>query len=97
MKIAVIGAMEEEVELLRKAITSPQTTNIANIEYIEGSIKNHDVILLKSGIGKVNAAMATTILLEKLTLQVPWKNLYTHPTKATIDGLFLLVVPKTGS
>ena len=33
---------------------------------------------------------------EKLTLQVPWKNLYTHPTKATIDGLFLLVVPKTG-
>ena len=35
-------------------------------------------------------------ILEKLTLQVPWKNLYTHPTKATIDGLFLLVVPKTG-
>jgi hypothetical protein len=34
--------------------------------------------------------------LEKLTLQVPWKNLYTHPTKATVDGLFLLVVPKTG-
>lgn len=34
--------------------------------------------------------------LEKLTLQVPWKNLYTHPTKATIEGLFLLVVPKTG-
>ena len=33
---------------------------------------------------------------EKLTLQVPWKNLYTHPTKATVDGLFLLVVPKTG-
>jgi adenosylhomocysteine nucleosidase len=32
MKIAVIGAMEEEVELLRKAITSPQTTVIANIE-----------------------------------------------------------------
>jgi hypothetical protein len=34
--------------------------------------------------------------LEKLTLKVPWKNLYTHPTKATIDGVFLLVVPKTG-
>jgi adenosylhomocysteine nucleosidase len=65
MKIAVIGAMEEEVELLRKAITSPQTTVIANIEYIEGSIENHEVILVKSGIGKVNAAMATTILLEK--------------------------------
>ena len=36
MKIAVIGAMEEEVEILRNAIKSPQTTVIANIEYIEG-------------------------------------------------------------
>ncbi|QUW22175.1 5'-methylthioadenosine/S-adenosylhomocysteine nucleosidase [Sporosarcina sp. Marseille-Q4063] len=65
MKIAVIGAMEEEVELLRKSIASSQTTVIANIEYIEGSIGNHEVILVKSGIGKVNAAMATTMLLEK--------------------------------
>ncbi|WP_210469128.1 5'-methylthioadenosine/S-adenosylhomocysteine nucleosidase [Sporosarcina sp. 6E9] len=65
MKIAVIGAMEEEVELLREAISSPQTTVIANIEYIKGAIGNHEVILVKSGIGKVNAAMATTILLEK--------------------------------
>ncbi|CAF3667368.1 unnamed protein product [Rotaria sp. Silwood1] len=32
---------------------------------------------------------------EKLTLEVPWKTVYTSPTKATIDGLFLLVVPKT--
>ena len=70
MKIAVIGAMEEEVELLRNAIKSPQTTVIANIEYIEGSIENHEIILVKSGIGKVNAAMATTILLEKFTPDV---------------------------
>lgn len=70
MKIAIIGAMEEEVELLRNAITSPQTTVIANIEYIEGSIENHEVILVKSGIGKVNAAMATTILLEKFKPEV---------------------------
>ena len=70
MKIAVIGAMEEEVELLRKAIKSPQTSVIANIEYIEGSIENHEIILVKSGIGKVNAAMSTTILLEKFTPDV---------------------------
>jgi len=34
--------------------------------------------------------------LEKLKLQVPWKNLYTHPTKVTVDGLYLLVIPKIG-
>jgi hypothetical protein len=33
---------------------------------------------------------------EKLTLDVPWKNVYTQPTKVTIDGIYLLVVPKIG-
>ena len=65
MKIAVIGAMEEEVELLREEIKSAQTNIIAGCEFIEGEIGNHRVILVKSGIGKVNAAMATTLLLEK--------------------------------
>lgn len=63
MKIAVIGAMEQEVEALRLAIENPQTTVIANSEYTEGTYAGHDVVLLKSGIGKVNAAMSTSILL----------------------------------
>lgn len=65
MKIAVIGAMEEEVELLRAAISNPKTTVIANSEYTEGTYEGKDVVLLKSGIGKVNAAMSTTILLHE--------------------------------
>ncbi len=65
MKIAVIGAMEQEVELLRNTLTNAQTETIANSEFTKGSIDGKDVILLKSGIGKVNAAMSTTILLQK--------------------------------
>lgn len=65
MKIAVIGAMEEEVELLRKEIENPKTRIIANSEFTSGTYKNHEVILLKSGIGKVNAAMTTSILLNE--------------------------------
>lgn len=65
MKIAVIGAMEEEVELLRATLENKTTETIANSEYTQGTYKDKDVILLKSGIGKVNAAMSTTILLEK--------------------------------
>ena len=38
MKIAVIGAMEEEVELLREEIVSAQTIKIASCEFIEGQI-----------------------------------------------------------
>lgn len=65
MKIAVIGAMEEEVELLRAAISNPTTTVIANSEYTEGTYEGKEIVLLKSGIGKVNAGMSTTILLHE--------------------------------
>lgn len=64
MKIAVIGAMEQEVEALRSVIENPLTTVIVDSEYTEGTYAGHEVVLLKSGIGKVNAAMSTTILLQ---------------------------------
>ena len=65
MKIAVIGAMEQEVKLLREALQNATTETIANSEYTTGTYEGKDIVLLKSGIGKVNAAMSTTILLEK--------------------------------
>lgn len=65
MKIAVIGAMEEEVELLRAALDSAHSTTIAGSEYTTGTFEGKEVVLLKSGIGKVNAAMSTTILLHE--------------------------------
>ncbi len=64
MKIAIIGAMEEEVTLLRKQITDLKTTTHAGFEYYSGRIDHVEVVLLRSGIGKVNAAVSTTLLLE---------------------------------
>ena len=63
MKIGIIGAMEEEVEGLRGEIEQPETVSIANCEFTTGTYKGQQVVLLKSGIGKVNAAMSTTILI----------------------------------
>ncbi|MEC1179853.1 5'-methylthioadenosine/S-adenosylhomocysteine nucleosidase [Metasolibacillus meyeri] len=65
MKIAVIGAMEQEVELLRAALTNTTVTTIAGSEYTAGTYEGKEVVLLKSGIGKVNAAMSTTLLLQQ--------------------------------
>lgn len=65
MKIGVIGAMEEEVHLLRASLDSVNTEQVANCEFTSGTYKGQEVILLKSGIGKVNAAMSTTLLLQK--------------------------------
>ncbi len=65
MKIAIIGAMEEEVTILRDQIEYAKTEVIANSEFTSGTLHGKDVVLLKSGIGKVNAAMSTTILMER--------------------------------
>jgi adenosylhomocysteine nucleosidase len=65
MKVAIIGAMEEEVTLLRNNIENPTIETIAGCEFTSGKMDGVDVILLRSGIGKVNAAMSTTILLQK--------------------------------
>ncbi|MDP4083423.1 MAG: 5'-methylthioadenosine/S-adenosylhomocysteine nucleosidase [Bacillota bacterium] len=65
MKIGIIGAMEEEVALLRENIQGSTVATVAGCEFTFGKMHGVDVILLKSGIGKVNAAMSTTILLEK--------------------------------
>jgi adenosylhomocysteine nucleosidase len=65
MKIAIIGAMEEEVTLLRDRIEDRTVEVIAGCEFTAGRMDGIDVVLLRSGIGKVNAAMSTSILLEK--------------------------------
>ncbi|MBB6445941.1 5'-methylthioadenosine/S-adenosylhomocysteine nucleosidase [Bacillus benzoevorans] len=65
MKIAIIGAMEEEVVLLRDKIENKTVEVIAGCEYTSGMMNGVEVVLLRSGIGKVNAAMSTTILLDK--------------------------------
>lgn len=64
MKIGIIGAMEEEVSILRGQIEHPQVKTIAGYEYTAGKMRGKDVILLRSGIGKVNAALSTGLLLQ---------------------------------
>lgn len=64
MKVGIIGAMEEEVTLLRDKIENRQTLKLAGIEIYTGTLNGTDVALLKSGIGKVSAAMGATLLLE---------------------------------
>ena len=64
MKIGIIGAMEEEVTLLRDKIDNRQTLTIGGSEIYTGQLQGIDVALLKSGIGKVAAAMGATLLME---------------------------------
>ncbi|MDO5608554.1 MAG: 5'-methylthioadenosine/adenosylhomocysteine nucleosidase [Capnocytophaga sp.] len=65
MKIAVIGAMGLEVSLLRDALQNRRTSHIGRFEFHEGIIHGVPVVLSQSGIGKVSAAVATALLIDK--------------------------------
>lgn len=65
MTIGIIGAMDEEIAILKEHIQQKEYETIASCTFIKGDIQGKEVVLLKSGIGKVNAAMATTIMHER--------------------------------
>ena len=61
-KIGIIGAMEEEVELLRGKMESAQKMTKASMDFYSGRLNGMDVVIVRSGIGKVNAGICTQIL-----------------------------------
>ena len=63
-KIGIIGAMEIEVEQLKKDMEISRTVNKARMEFFEGTLKGKQVVVVRSGIGKVNAAVCTQILVD---------------------------------
>ncbi len=64
VRIGIIGAMDEEVELLKASLQNREDHEIAGYLLFTGKLHDKDIVLLKSGIGKVNAAIGTTILLQ---------------------------------
>ncbi|ART81153.1 5'-methylthioadenosine/S-adenosylhomocysteine nucleosidase [Oceanisphaera avium] len=67
MTIGIIGAMEQEVATLRANLTDAHTITVAGCEFYQGTLNGQAVVLTRSGIGKVAASMATTILLERFS------------------------------
>lgn len=61
-KIGVIGAMELEVEELKGKMVIRRRVEKASMEFLEGKLNNTEVVIVRSGIGKVNAAICAQIL-----------------------------------
>jgi len=57
--------MEEELHQLKEAISETTVKNIAKQTFYDGVIYDQPVTIVKSGIGKVNAAVATTLLIQE--------------------------------
>ena len=62
MKLGIIGAMELEVETLVSQMTEKTCQNKAGSDFYEGKLEGCDVVVVRCGIGKVNAALCAQIL-----------------------------------
>lgn len=62
MKLGIIGAMEEEVAQLKEKMTELTVIQKASMEFYDGLLLGKPVTVVRSGIGKVNAACCTQIL-----------------------------------
>lgn len=70
MKIAILGAMPEEIEPLLSRMQSVTPTSYANNTFYEASYKGKDVVVAYSKIGKVFSSLTATLLIEKFGCEV---------------------------
>lgn len=65
VKIGIIGALDEEISLLKDAAAVNNTTTIAGMVFYEGVMEGRNVVIVKCGVGKVNAGICANILISE--------------------------------
>lgn len=66
--LGIIGAMDEEVVKIKEAMTDVTVTKKAGMDFYKGYIHEHPVVVVRSGIGKVNAGICTQILVDVFSI-----------------------------
>lgn len=66
--IGIIGAMEEEVISLKRRMQVREKQEIAGMQFWIGTIQEKSIVVVQCGIGKVNAAICTQILVDKFSV-----------------------------
>ena len=67
--IGIIGAMEEEVSQLIEAMEEKEKVTCAGMDFYCGKLKDKEVVIVQSGIGKVNMALCTQILADRFDVK----------------------------
>ena len=62
--LGIIGAMEIEVNRIKEQMEDVSVTDKAGMSFFEGKWNGNDVVVVRSGIGKVNAAVCAQILVD---------------------------------
>ena len=64
MKLGIIGAMDVEVAALKAKMENFTVTTRAGMEYYAGQLEGLPAVVVQCGVGKINAAMCTQILID---------------------------------
>lgn len=67
-KYGIIAAMQEEMQEIEKIMEEKQSQKIYELNFITGKINATEVVLVEAGIGKVNAARTTQILIDNFNI-----------------------------
>jgi len=67
-RYGIIAAMKEEMQEIEKIMDEKQTQKIYELNFIKGKINNTEIVLVEAGIGKVNAARTTQILIDNFNI-----------------------------
>ena len=62
--LGIIGAMDVEVAEVKEAMQGVEVKTMAGMEFYKGTLKGKEAVVVRSGIGKVNAAVCTQILVD---------------------------------
>jgi len=68
-KIAIIVAVDQELAAMKQKLEKIEEKKLRDLTYYEGSINGKEYIVIKSGIGKVNAARTTQMLIDTFELE----------------------------
>ena len=63
--LGIIGAMDEEVAQIKEKMTDVTVTSVAGMDFYQGKLGGKDAVVVRSGIGKVNAGMCSQILADR--------------------------------
>ena len=64
-RIGIIGAMDEEVDILVQLMDVKETIEKASLKFYKGTLEEKDIVLVRCGIGKVNSALCAQILISE--------------------------------
>lgn len=68
IRVGIIGAMDVEVERICQNVSGPILHQVCGLDFLEGFLAETPVVVVRSGVGKVNAALCAQLLITKFKI-----------------------------